>query len=31
MEIDQESAVAQFLDIARSCQERHLTAAEIVH
>jgi hypothetical protein len=30
MEIDQEAAVAQFLKLARSCQERNLTAAEVV-
>lgn len=30
MEIDQEAAVAQFLKLARSCQERNLTAAEVI-
>jgi len=30
MEVDQETAVAQFMALARSCHERRLTAAEIV-
>ncbi len=31
MEVDQETAVAQFLSLARSCKERRLTADEIMH
>ncbi|HUY92589.1 MAG TPA: hypothetical protein VMV10_27870 [Pirellulales bacterium] len=30
MEIDQESAVAQFLEISRACQAQQLTAAEVM-
>jgi hypothetical protein len=31
MEVDQETAIAQFFSLARLCQERRLTAAEVAH
>ncbi|MBI4963365.1 MAG: hypothetical protein HY913_08810 [Desulfomonile tiedjei] len=31
MEVDQETAIARFLSLARLCHERRLTAVEVIH